>query len=95
VVPILGAFVDTGFRTSVGPVLDRGDEHLIGPRHTFERQGIPREYQSVNVCSLAGYRLRTWSSSPLSLSQYAEAWGLRIDAPPAPVFSDGVRTRFL
>jgi ketosteroid isomerase-like protein len=87
------AMVDVDFRSTVSLVLNKGKESIVVLRHAFERDGVTREYETVNVCTLSGNLLARWSSSPVSLQEYADAWAVGGESQLQPVRAEGVRAR--
>ncbi len=51
------------------------DEHVVLLRHSFERDGVARDYETANRCAFRDGKLLAWFSYPLDARRYKLAWG--------------------
>jgi ketosteroid isomerase-like protein len=77
------ALTDGTLGSSICLVLSVGHENIVILRHTFERDGVIRSYETVNFCTFRQQQLMAWFSHPLDIGTYAEAWGTTPVPQPA------------
>ncbi|HEY2562546.1 MAG TPA: hypothetical protein VGI44_02470 [Acidimicrobiales bacterium] len=70
------ALAGSTLETSVSLVLSGERENVVLLRYSFQRDGRMRSYETANLCTFRAGHLVAWFSYPLSLEEYAEAWGI-------------------
>jgi len=53
-----------------------GQRAMVILGHALRRDGVNRQYQTINQCEFDDGRLTRWTLSPLNLLEYALAWEL-------------------
>jgi ketosteroid isomerase-like protein len=77
ILDVVGRVCGASFREEVEDVLANDDHGAVLVRHTFERAGRPRGYESVHLYWIRGGKLAACWELPRDQAVFDAAWGPR------------------
>jgi ketosteroid isomerase-like protein len=64
------------FREEILDVFANEDHGVLLLRHSFDRDGKPREYRTAHICKMRDGKISTWIEHPGSLEEFEAAWSV-------------------